>query len=307
LSAEKITFMIKIISGLIFISFFSFNSIYCQDKDLLNLVNDSIDMNNQGIVRSTFKATQVINLPTVESPAKNNLQFLISHRFGKISDGIYELFGLDNATTRFGLDYGITDKLAIGIGRSSLDKAYDGSLKYKILQQRTKHMPVTVSLYALFTTYTQKYEDKSYLNTKYRTSYTTQLLIARKFTRNLSLEVAPSYIHFNMVPTAEDKNDVFSVTGAGRMKFTKRMSINIEYNYLFPNQVVSTDVKQSLGLGLDIETGGHVFQLVFSNSQGMISPYYNTKTLGTWGDGDIYFGFNISRNFNFNKKREPAN
>jgi hypothetical protein len=109
-----------------------------------------------------------------------------------------------------------------------------------------------------------------------------------------------------MVPTAEDKNDVFSLSGAGRMKFTKRMSINIEYNYLFPNQVVSTDVNQSLGLGLDIETGGHVFQLVFSNSQGMISPYYNAKTMGTWGDGDIYFGFNISRNFNFNKKRVPA-
>jgi hypothetical protein len=305
MSAEKITVMIKIISGLIVVSVFSFHSLFSQDKDLLSLVNDSMNMDAQGVVRSIFKATQLINLPTVEAPARNNFQFLIMHRFGKINEGAYELWGLDNATIRFGLDYGITDKLAIGVGRSSLDKTFDGSIKYKLLQQREKHMPVAVSLYALVTNYTQKYNDKPFLNTKYRTSYTTQLLIARKFTRNLSLELAPSWIHFNMVPTPEDKNDIFSLAGAGRLKFTKRMSVNIEYNYLFPNQVVSTDVKQSLGLGIDIETGGHVFQLVFSNSQGMISPYYNSKTAGTWQDGDIYFGFNISRNFNFNKKPQP--
>jgi hypothetical protein len=274
-----------------------------QEKDLLKLVNDSLPEAERHGVRSIFKATQLINLPTVEGPAKRSLQFLIMHRFGKLNEGAYELFGLDNASIRFGLDYGITDKLSVGIGRNSLDKNFDGSIKYRILQQKVKRMPVAVSVYAVASHYTLKIDDKPYLNSRYRTSYTTQLLVARKFTSNLSFQLVPSWIHFNMVPTAADKNDVFALSAGGRMKFTKRMSINLEYNYLLPDQLLSTDYDQSLSLGIDIETGGHVFQLVFSNSQGMISPYYNTKTIGNWSNGDIYFGFNVSRIFNFKRKQ----
>ncbi|MFT3827991.1 MAG: DUF5777 family beta-barrel protein [Chitinophagaceae bacterium] len=280
------------------------NTLFAQDSSLLKLLNDSLDVSHSGdVVTGTFKATQLINTPTVESPAKKNLQFLIMHRFGRLNEGSYALFGLDNATIRFGLDYGITDRLAIGIGRSSLDKTFDGSIKYKILQQKTSGMPLSLSIYELITTYTQKYTDKPFLNTKYRTAYTSALLIARKFSRNLSLQVVPSWLHFNMVPTPEDKNNVFAVTVGGRMKFTKRMSVNAEYNYLSSDQVASLDIHRSLSLGIDIETGGHVFQLVFSNSQGMVAPYYIARTTGTWGNGDIFFGFNVSRNFNFNKKR----
>lgn len=280
------------------------NTLFAQDSSLLKLLNDSMDIEHpHALVTGTFKATQLINTPTVESPGKKNLQFLIMHRFGRLNEGGYALFGLDNATIRFGLDYGITDRLAVGIGRSSLDKTFDGSVKYKLLQQRTGSMPVSVSLYELLTHYTQKYTDKPFLNSRYRTSYTSALLIARKFSNALSLEVVPSWTHFNMVATPQDKNDVFAVTVGGRMKFSKRMSLDAEYNYMLPNQVVSSTVYRSLSLGVDIETGGHVFQLVFSNSQGMVAPYYLAKTIGSWGKGDIFFGFNISRNFSFNKKR----
>jgi len=278
-------------------------AVKAQDNSLLQSLEDSMSVQQQHeVVSATFKATQIVNLPTVESPAKRNLQFLIMHRFGKLNQGAYELFGLDNASIRFGLDYGITDRLAVGVGRSSVDKAFDGSLKYKLIRQTTGLSPVSVSLYGLISNYTQRYSDKPYLNARYRTSYTTQVLIARKFSRNLSLELVPTWMHFNLVPTAADKNDLFAVSAGGRMKFTKRMSFTAEYNYLLPDQVKTTIVSNSLSLGIDIETGGHVFQLVFTNSNGMVAPYYLAKTDGTWGKGDIFFGFNVSRNFNFRKK-----
>lgn len=277
---------------------------FAQDSSLLNMLNDSLSTNAvPDIVTGTFKATQIINTPTVEAPPRKTLQFLIMHRFGKLSDGGYQLFGLDNAEIRFGLDYGISNHLSVGIGRSSLDKTYDANFKLKLLRQATGKLPVSVSLYELltYTTFPQK-ADKPFLTARFRTAYTSQLLIARKFSRRLSLQLTPSLIHFNMVATPNDKNNVFAMGVGGRMKITNRMSIDAEYNYLPSNQVVSSDVYKSLSFGLDIETGGHVFQLIFTNSRGMIGPYYLAKTAGSWKDGDIYFGFNISRSFNFKRK-----
>jgi opacity protein-like surface antigen len=279
-----------------------YNYVKAQDSSLLRLLDDSLNVESQQqLVTGTFKGTQLINLPTVESPARRSLQFLIMHRFGKLNEGAYALFGLDNASIRFGLDYGITDRFSVGIGRSSLDKAFDGSIKYKLLQQKTNAMPVSVSLYELINHYTLRYADKPYLNARYRTSYVSQLLIARKFSRNFSLQIAPSWTHMNLVPTPEDKNDVFAVSAGGRLKFTKRMSFDAEYTYLSSNQVASAEMTRSLSMGISMETGGHVFQFVFTNSAGMVAPYYLAKNTGSWGKGDIYFGFNISRSFNFKK------
>lgn len=287
---------------LIFLLAFTVNIATAQDTTLLSQLNDSMNVHAApDVVTGTFKATQIINTPTVEAPGKRGLQFLIMHRFGRINEGGYALFGLDNATIRFGLDYGLTDRLSIGIGRSSLEKTYDASFKLKLLQQTTGKMPVTVSLYELLTYTTLRYNDKPYLNARFRTAYTSQLLIAKKFSRNLSLQLTPSLIHFNMVRTPQDKNNVVAVGIGGRMKITKRMSIDAEYNYVSPNQIVTDAIYHSLSFGLDLETGGHVFQLIFTNSQGMIGPYYLAKTYGDWGEGDIYFGFNISRSFNFKK------
>jgi hypothetical protein len=272
------------------------NCLKAQDTTLAALIDDSTVYEN-GVVTGTFKATQIVNMPTIESPAKGGLQFMIMHRFGRINEGGYELWGLDNATIRFALDYGLNDRLSIGIGRSSHDKTYDGSFKWKVLQQKEKGMPLSASLYGMIAYSTLKYSDKPYLNGTFRTSYVTQALLARKFSRNLSLQVAPSWLHFNLVPTPEDNNNVFAIGVGGRMKVSKRVSINAEYNYLPDGQIVTNDITNSLSFGLDIETGGHVFQLVFSNSQGMAGPAYLAKTTGEWGNGDIYFGFNITRAF----------
>ena len=273
-----------------------------QDSTLIKMLDDSLQATGAASkISGTFKATQIINTPTIEAPGKKGLQFLIMHRFGRINQGGYELFGLDNATIRFGLDYGINDRFAIGIGRSSYDKTYDASFKWKVLRQTQNKMPVSVSLYELFTRTTLRDSTKPYYTGKYRNAYESALLIARKFSSKLSLQLTPVWIHYNLVPTPEDNNDVFGVGFGGRMKISKRVSINAEYNLLPSDQIVSTEIFNSLSFGLDIETGGHVFQLIFSNSEGMVGPSYFGKTTGNWADGDIYFGFNISRAFNFKK------
>ncbi len=289
----------KVITALFVI--LSLSNTKAQDSSLLELMVDTINAHSSQVVSGTFKATQIVNTPTVESPAKKALQFMIMHRFGRLNEGAYALFGLDNAGIRFAFDYGITDKLAIGVGRSSFEKVYDASFKWKVVRQKQNGVPVSVSAYGMIANSVQKYSDKPYLNAKYRTIYTSQLLIARKVNSKLSLQLTPSWVHFNLVPSPADKNDVFALGVGGRMKLTNRVSINAEYNYLPDGQVVSSDVFSSLSMGVDIETGGHVFQLIFTNSEGMNSPYYLTKTRGRWEKGDIYFGFNVTRIFNLKK------
>lgn len=272
-----------------------------QDSAWIKSLDDSLQASGSaGRVSGTFKATQIINTPTIEAPGKNGLQFLIMHRFGRINEGGYALFGLDNAVIRFGLDYGINDRFSIGIGRSSLEKTYDASFKWKILEQSEK-IPVTVSLYELITRTTLKYSGKPYISGKYRNAYESALLIARKFTPKFSLQLTPIWLHYNLVASSQDMNDIIALGLGGRIKLSKRISLNAEYNLLPPDAVVSTDIFHSLSFGLDIETGGHVFQLIFSNSDGMVGPYYLGKTSGNWGDGDIFFGFNISRAFHLRK------
>jgi hypothetical protein len=277
-----------------------------QDTSLLHLLGDSMAAHpRKTYVMGTFKAEHIINLQTVESPAHGNLNFVIQHRFGTLNSGSYNFFGLDNATLRLGLDYGITDDLSVGVGRSSFLKTFDGYVKYKFLKQTEgSGVPVTVAVIGTITDFTQHVTDEVFLNTSDRTAYSAELLIARKFGRRLSLQVSPTYLHYNFVPTPQDKNDVIAVGLGGRMKITNRMSIDAEYDVVPKNQIVSYTVHNSFSLGWDIETGGHVFQLVFTNSQSIVPTQFLTQTTGTWGKGDIYFGFNISRNFNLNKKRK---
>ena len=276
--------------------------VIAQDSSWAKVLDDSLLLTGEAsVVRGTFKATQIINTPTVEAPGKNGLQFLIMHRFGRINEGGYALFGLDNAVIRFGLDYGINDRFSIGVGRSSLEKTYDASFKWKIFRQTENKMPVTVSLYELVTRTTLKYSDKPYFTGKYRNAYESALLIARKFSPKFSFQLTPIWLHYNLVASSQDKNDVVALGLGGRMKLSKRVSLNAEYNLLPSDPVVSTDIFHSLSFGLDVETGGHVFQLIFSNSEAMIGPYYLGKTTGNWGDGDIFFGFNISRAFHLKK------
>jgi uncharacterized beta barrel domain-containing protein DUF5777 len=287
-----------------------------QDSSLLDKLNDSMNVHKtKTYVTGTFKALYIVNTQTVESPGTGVLNFEIQHRFGQLNSGSYNFFGLDNATLRLGFDYGITDRLAIGIGRSSYLKTFDGYIKYKLLMQTEgSGMPVTVSVLGTGTNYTQTIPEDSFLNAKYRTTYSAQLLIARKFSRNISIQISPTYLHYNLVSSKDDKSDVFALGVGGRVKITKRMSINAEYNYLPSNQIVSQKTYNSFSLGWDIETGGHVFQLVFSNSQSMAETQFIAQSIhgvpqatGNWGNGDIYFGFNLSRGFNLKKKTVKTN
>lgn len=294
---------------LLFFAICFYNVSSAQDSTLLNLLSDSMNANKQtSYVTGSFKGLHVINMQTVEAPAKGALNFIIMHRFGKLNDGAYNFFGLDNATIRLGLDYGITDDLAIGIGRSSFEKTFDGYAKYKILRQTegSNATPLSLSLLAGITQYTIKVSDKPYLSSKYRTSYFLQALLSRKFNSKFSLQLSPTWLHYNLVPATRDKNDMYALGMGARYKITKRMSINAEYNYVPPGQLVSFTRHNSLSLGLDIETGGHVFQLIFTNSAAITEPQYIGQTTGSWGNGDIFFGFNVSRIFNISKHSKYA-
>lgn len=258
------------------------------------------DANTVDYTGATFKSTRVINSHSVEMIGKNNLEYRISHRFGYISGGAYELFGLDNASMRNGLEYGISNRLNVGLGRSSIDKEFDGYIKYKLLRQSTGKVNMPISLVYLFSamhTTLKSTEELSFTN---RMSYAHQLLIARKFSDNFSLQLMPSLVHINAVPLAKDDNNLYSLGIGGRIKISKRVAITGEYFHQF-NQLTGTT--NSLSFGFDIETGGHVFQLHFTNSTGMTERTFITNTSGDWGAGDIRFGFNVSRMFVLKKAK----
>jgi hypothetical protein len=271
---------------------------YAQD-DLLSML-DTTTGNESALVFATFKGTRVINLHSVENPAPGELRFLISHRFGALNSGGYEFFGLDQATIRLAFEYGITKKLAVGIGRSKLDKNYDASVKYKFLRQSTgkNAMPVTLVGMTGLSYVGLRYSDDR--NATQKLIYYTQAIVGRKFSDAFSLQISPTWIHYNLVPLKTDDNDAFSVAFAARHKLTQRVSINAEYIYLLPGTVAEQRTN-SLSVGFDLETGGHIFQLHFTNSQGMIENQFVAENTGKWSKGDIFFGFNIYRSFTINK------
>ena len=278
---------------------------FAQAQDELMKIAEANDSTTTGQVTGTFKATRLVNGHTVETNSAGVLLFLISHRFGTLNSGAYELFGLDQATIRLGLEYGLTDRLNIGIGRSSLEKTFDGFLKYKLLQQQMERgSPVTLTLFSSAAVRSLKWpEEENNFAFKHRLSFTQQVLIARKFTERLSLQLSPTLVHHNLVPTRRDENNVYALGGGGRFKITKRTSFNAEYFYLLSDQT-RQDFRNGLSLGFDIETGGHVFQLIFTNAQGMVEKFFVSQNTGYWSDGDIYFGFNISRVFDLKGKEK---
>ncbi len=279
-----------------------------QDEDLFKLMD-----NNQkptvDYTTATFKSTRIINGHSVENMAAKHLDFRISHRFGRLNSGADNLWGLDEAHIRLGLEYGISNRLMVGLGRSSQDKEIDAFAKFKLLRQSTgaKKMPLSVSLVggAVLTTKPQDQffpapvGDYPFSN---RLFYIAQVLVARKFGERLSLQLSPTFIRRNVVATPDDPFNVFSLGVGGRIKLSKRISFNVDYFYVFSDQVLKTR-NNSLAVGFDIETGGHVFQLHFTNSLGMNEKMFITETTGSWGQGDIHYGFNISRTFSLAGKK----
>ena len=272
------------------------------DEDLLSLLGEE---ETTEYAQAAFKTNRIINLHSLESTAGGVMDFKISHRFGFLNGGFYELFGLDQASIRFGFDFGITDRLTVGVGRSSFEKTYDGFVKYKILRQSSgkKVMPITAAVLGTTAIKGLRFQDpdrENYFSS--RMYYTWQVIIGRKFSDSFSFQLSPTVVHRNLVKDVFEKNDVYSIAAGTRMKLTKRIAVNAEYIYVFPDQL-APGFRNSFSLGFDIETGGHVFQLHFTNSTSMIERGFVAETVGNWLDGDIHFGFNVSRVFTVKKKK----
>ena len=283
--------------------------IFAQD-DLMNIL-DKNTTKETNYTTATFKSTRVLNGHSIERMQEGQLDVRISHRFGTLNSGGYNFFGLDQSSIHLGLEYGITNWLMVGVGRSEIEKTFDGFAKFSILRQSTgaKEMPVSVSVVTSIALKTQKWPDQT--RTNYFTSrlaYVGQVLVARKISQGLSVQLTPAYLHRNLVATELDPNDIFALGAGARLKLTKRISLNGEYYYIAnPKKNFSTQIYNPLSLGFDIETGGHVFQLFFTNSLGMTEKQFLGATTGSWKKGDIHFGFNISRVFTLKKHKAAAN
>lgn len=268
-------------------------------NDLLATLNDQPAP--KMYTTATFKTTRLVNGHSIENTGKGVLDFRISHRFGALDGGISTFFGLDNANTRIGFDYGITDWLSIGYGRSTYEKEYDGFIKAKLLRQAdVKGSPISLSYVGAAYIKSMKSPTLPQQGQEYyfsnRVAYMNQLLIARKMSQSISLQLMPTHLHYNLVPTKAEPNDVIAIGGGGRVKVSNRIAINVEYYYTLPSNQLD-GAKNSLSLGVDIETGGHVFQLMLSNAIAMTERAFIGQSTSDWTRGGIHFGFNISRVF----------
>jgi hypothetical protein len=272
---------------------------HAQTDLLQDLERQTADSTRREVVAATFKGTHIINSQSVETPGQGTLAFLIQHRFGTLNSGAYNFFGLDQAVLRLSFEYGLTNRLAVGIGRSNIEKTFDGFLKYKALQQTTgaRPMPVSVTLFASGAINTLKFGTQpTERTTASRIDYAYQVLIARKVSPGLSVQLMPTLIHRNYTPLAGMQNDVYAIGAGLRQKLTKRLALTADYFYVLPGYVAD-NYRNALGAGIDIETGGHVFQLHVTNAQGMTEKFFVPQTTGNFFNGDIYFGFTVARNF----------
>jgi len=267
------------------ISIIAINSIIAQDKEVVGQ-------------NETFGATRISLTQSVEPTVKGQLMFDIQHQFGPINSGIQEFFGLDQATTRLGLTYGVFDWLSVGVGRSGLYKTYDGSMKMRLLRQgKNGGIPLTLSYFGNVGIYTTSW---NYDNVPYyfshRLSYANQLLIARRFGDHLSVQLSPTFMHRNFVESNRADNDVWDVGLAARYLFGEKYSVTVDYHYLL-SKYTADNYNNSLTIGFNILTAGHVFSLFATNSLGIVEQQFIPATEGSWLDGDIHFGFTISRSF----------
>lgn len=272
--------------------------LYAQDID--DLLEEATGSETE-YVTATFKSTRIVSGHSIERMPEGQLDFRISHRFGEVNTGAYNLWGLDQANIHFGFDYGITNWLMIGVGRGTYEKTYDGLVKFSILRQSSgaKVMPVSLSFLSTIAINSLRWEGQGELPFWNRTSYSSQILVARKFNERFSFEINPTYVHRNMVDTELDPNDLWAVGVGTRFKLTRRLSINAEYYFVVPpmNDFRSKKTYNPLSIGLDIDTGGHIFQIHLTNSLAMIEKGFIGETTGQWTKGGIHLGFNISRVF----------
>lgn len=272
--------------------------LWAQD-DLLADLDAMAPAEAKQYVFATFKGTKLVNGATVEMPGSGVGQFIIGHRFGALNDRpLYNLFGIDVAQIRFEYSYNPVSWLNLGLGRSSGSKTYDGFTKVRLLRQARGgsgfQSPITAVWYSSMTVTTVPFSDGFDHYVTDRLAYAHQLLLARKFNDKVSLQVAPTLVHFNLVPLASDRNDQLGLGLSGRYKLTQRMALTAE---AMLRHTALAGSHTPLSIGLDLETGGHVFQFHITNARSMADPQWMMQTPGSWANGDLFLGFNISRVF----------
>ncbi len=249
-----------------------------------------------------FQSPHLIHGQSSESLNKGVMDFRVNHRFGRVKSGLYEFFGADQATTSLSIEYGFTNDFMLGIRRSSLNKTFEFFWKYKFIQQSEggKYMPLSLALYFNTAYMGRKWtnpERKNLESSRY--AYTTQFILARKFSDRISLQILPTWVHRNLVRYTNDKNDLLALGLGGSLKLNYRYALTFEYYLVNQTQINSSGVEYQnpLSIGLDIKTGAHVFQLFFSNSTQVAEKAFIGETTGNPFKGDIFFGFNISKAF----------
>ena len=269
------------------------SQVHAQD-DLLSLLEDE-QPDQPTLVEATFKGTRVINGHSIETRRKGVMDFIISHRFGTIDGGLYELYGLDNATVRIGLEYAVTDRLYLGLGRSSFEKTADGFLKYRVLRQMSGGgMPISLTWFSSMSIKTLRNPELD-LSFTDKLASTHQLLIARKISSSVSIQLMPTWVHKNLIETEEVNNDAYALGIGGRVKLSQRVALVAEYYYVA--QKIDASSTNPIAIGFDIETGGHVFQLQFTNATAMVPKGFVSETDNDFFANEIHFGFNVSRTF----------
>jgi len=300
---------IIILLSCLFLSFSSFS----QD----NLLSFLDDENEEFLTFATFKSTKIINLQSVEQTKKDELNFVISHRFGTLNSGIVELYGLDYGSIRMSFDYGLTDDITIGLARSSSYKVIDASMKGRLITQGRKKFPFTISVYSsvFYDTLSPRWDNDDLLKNDF--SFVNQILIAKKINSNLSIQISPTFTYYNFpspypwqnpqtgIPINVNKR-MYALGIGGRYKVSRSVSVNSEWipiigsNSDMIHPFKNKTIINSFSVGCDIETGGHVFQLFLTNSETMFERGFINENTELWKDGGIHFGFNISRPFTFN-------
>lgn len=262
-------------------------------EDLLKDVDSSSSEKTK--VESAFKALKIVNLESTKLASKGDFYFIVAHRFGSLKDGFEGAYGLDNAVTQLKFLYGVTDWFTISAARSEL--AYDFSGKFLLKSQETNGFPVAIAAFTSFG-FNNTLKENLYPKMQFedRLIYVSQLLISRKFSSKLSLELAPTFFHENFVTDDNQDNSQYAIGLGGRYKFAKRWSVNVDYAAHL-NRSSSSPYKDPLSIGVDLDTGGHVFQMHFSSSQGIHEAGFLGNTTGDWTKGDIFFGFNLLRVF----------
>jgi len=274
-------------------------------NDLLSEI-DTIKADNK--VESAFKSLKIVNLESTKLAGKGDLYLVIAHRFDYVNQGFDDFFGIDNANTQIKFVYGIKDWLTVHVARSGFEETIDAAIKYRLISQEKEGFPLTiVGFNSIAVNAEMKEENYPKLEFENRLSYVTQLLVSRKFNDKLSLEIAPTYFHENTVKDILDENnnvilpnpqsnDQFAIAMGGRYKFAKRWSFNMDYAAHL-NRASQSVYKNPFSVGVDLETGGHIFQMHFTNSRAMHEAGYLGQTSGSWSEGEIAFGFNLVRVF----------